>query len=168
MSLLLAIYFSWMEVVFKKDFTLKRVGANEYKFLSTTYFFDKCLGWDGLCSIEPQEQYHKDLKEQRSCTLVPKCLTDKPTKMLIGDGAGASVKPYTEGGAIPKGSSVVDCEPLDQIMKELKLPSSTRWICLFWTWKVRKRLFWIRCLGPSWIYPRSSLKITRILVSTRL
>lgn len=33
-------------------------GANDPLALSTSLFFDKCLGWSGLC-IEPQPQYHK-------------------------------------------------------------------------------------------------------------
>lgn len=33
-------------------------GANDALALSTSLFFDKCLGWDGLC-IEPQPQYHQ-------------------------------------------------------------------------------------------------------------
>lgn len=33
-------------------------GANEPEKLSSSLFFDKCLGWDGLC-VEPQPQYHE-------------------------------------------------------------------------------------------------------------
>jgi hypothetical protein len=33
-------------------------GANDPLSLSTTLFFDKCLGWKGLC-IEPMQQYHQ-------------------------------------------------------------------------------------------------------------
>ena len=33
-------------------------GANDALYLSTSLFFDKCLGWDGLC-VEPQEKFHK-------------------------------------------------------------------------------------------------------------
>jgi hypothetical protein len=33
-------------------------GANDPLYLSNTLFFDKCLGWDGLC-VEPQAQFHK-------------------------------------------------------------------------------------------------------------
>lgn len=114
------LFFSGGELT--KGFYIE-AGANEYKSLSTTYFFDKCLGWSGLC-IEPQPQYHKELTEKRSCTLIPKCLTDKPTKMLIGDGSGGSIKPYTEGMKVTKGLTVVDCEPLDMILTNLKLPSN--------------------------------------------
>lgn len=33
-------------------------GANDPLYLSTSLFFDKCLGWDGLC-VEPNEKFHK-------------------------------------------------------------------------------------------------------------
>lgn len=33
-------------------------GANDPLKLSNTLFFDKCLGWSGLC-IEPQPEYHE-------------------------------------------------------------------------------------------------------------
>ena len=50
-------------------------GANHWKLASNTYFFDKCLGWDGLC-IEPNPKYHAGLREHRSCVLVPECLSE--------------------------------------------------------------------------------------------
>jgi len=33
-------------------------GANDAYYLSTSMFYDKCLGWHGLC-IEPQPKFHK-------------------------------------------------------------------------------------------------------------
>lgn len=33
-------------------------GANDPFYLSTSLFFDKCLGWDGLC-VEPQAKFHE-------------------------------------------------------------------------------------------------------------
>jgi hypothetical protein len=33
-------------------------GANDPLYLSTSLFFDKCLGWAGLC-VEPQQKFHK-------------------------------------------------------------------------------------------------------------
>lgn len=33
-------------------------GANDPLYLSTSLFFDKCLGWAGLC-VEPNQEFHK-------------------------------------------------------------------------------------------------------------
>ena len=33
---------------------------NHFQKYSNTFFFDKCLGWEGLC-IEADEQYHEKL-----------------------------------------------------------------------------------------------------------
>jgi hypothetical protein len=63
-------------------------GANDAENLSNTFFFDKCLGWDGLC-VEPQSMYHADILAKRSCKLVPKCISDKVKSVMIeGTGAG--------------------------------------------------------------------------------
>jgi hypothetical protein len=33
-------------------------GANDPLISSNSFFFEKCLGWDGLC-VEPQPEYHQ-------------------------------------------------------------------------------------------------------------
>jgi FkbM family methyltransferase len=43
---------------------------------SNSYFFDKCLGWEGLC-IEPQPVNVAGFVGRRSCTLVPFCVSDR-------------------------------------------------------------------------------------------
>ena len=50
-------------------------GANEAIHLSNTYFYDVCLGWNGIC-VEPEVQYHTQLREKRSCILVTECISD--------------------------------------------------------------------------------------------
>ena len=52
-------------------------GANDFKALSNTFFFDKCLGWDGLC-VEPNPVYHANHRAHRSCTLVPEIIAAQP------------------------------------------------------------------------------------------
>ncbi|CAN8077284.1 unnamed protein product [Agarophyton chilense] len=65
--------------VFVKHFTrLKRRGvyldiaSNQPIRLSNTYFFDRCLGWRGIC-VEANEQYYEPTFRERSCQLVPTC-----------------------------------------------------------------------------------------------
>ena len=68
-------------------------GANHWKDHSNTFFYDKCLGWEGLC-VEPNPQYHAGLRKHRSCVLVPECLSETPNATLtMGlNGMASSVK----------------------------------------------------------------------------
>lgn len=43
---------------------------------SSTYFFDRCLGWSGLC-IEPNGDYFEPIFRERSCTLIPTCISNQ-------------------------------------------------------------------------------------------
>lgn len=66
-------------------------GANDWREFSNTFFFDVCLGWDGLC-IEPAKEYHASLKEFRSCTLITDCISDRKHEMsFVSSGAGSHV-----------------------------------------------------------------------------
>ena len=51
-------------------------GANDWQLLSNTLFYDKCLGWGGLC-LEPDPQYAAGLARRRSCTFFPECISDR-------------------------------------------------------------------------------------------
>jgi len=57
-------------------------GTNDAIQLSNTYFFDVCLGWSGLC-IEPEIQYHASIRENRTCHLIPECVSDVNQKVGI-------------------------------------------------------------------------------------
>ena len=46
------------------------VGANDGVHLSSSYFFEKHMGWSGLC-IEPNYQCFDSLYRNRSCTIIP-------------------------------------------------------------------------------------------------
>jgi hypothetical protein len=81
------------------------VGASTAFEQSNTLFFDKCLGWRGLC-FEPQSQYHANFA-RRSCALVPHCVLGRAAIMRV-DNAGstwsvselASAADVAAGGAI--------------------------------------------------------------------
>ena len=49
------------------------IGSNHPTQASNTLFFDKCLGWQGVC-FEPQVRYHGMTQRHRSCKLVPACV----------------------------------------------------------------------------------------------
>ena len=66
-------------------------GANHWAALSNTLFYDKCLGWQGIC-LEPDPQYARGFKENRSCTHFLECVsnTDEVRKFTF-DGVDGHV-----------------------------------------------------------------------------
>eukprot|EP00038_Savillea_parva_P008970 m.180377 g.180377 ORF g.180377 m.180377 type:complete len:359 (-) comp14988_c0_seq1:97-1173(-) len=59
----------------RKGMTYMDIAANHYKSISNTYFMDRCLAWEGIC-VEPNPAYHPGLLQNRSCAMVPKCVSD--------------------------------------------------------------------------------------------
>ena len=67
------------------------VGANNPLWISNTLFFDRCLGWKGLC-FEPQGTFAAGFRQNRSCELIPTCVSSSSlTVTLYGEGGGASI-----------------------------------------------------------------------------
>lgn len=85
------------------------IGANHPRDLSNSFFFDRCLGWQGLC-IEPNEKYHP-LYENRTCTLVKNCIYDGNITISMDFKAGTH-------GRLGTGSSIAQCRPLEEILSE--------------------------------------------------
>ena len=87
-------------------------GANHAETLSNTLFFDVCLGWTGIC-VEPNEIYHKELSERRSCVLVPECISKTTSEhhFLMHGGSGHVSEEATET------SSLVTCRTLDEMLR---------------------------------------------------
>lgn len=52
------------------------IGAHDGITFSNTYFFEKELGWKGIC-IEPQPLVFKQLERNRSCICINGCISDK-------------------------------------------------------------------------------------------
>mmetsp|Transcript_41400 Transcript_41400/g.89758 ORF Transcript_41400/g.89758 Transcript_41400/m.89758 type:complete len:498 (+) Transcript_41400:69-1562(+) len=59
------------------------VGAFHPIHLSNTYFFERCLGWRGLC-VEPNPSMHKYFEAYRpSCELVKNCVWSHPRRVVM-------------------------------------------------------------------------------------
>ena len=85
-------------------------GANDAEQMSNTFFYDKCLGWKGLC-VEPLIQYHEKIRKLRSCTLFPECVSDKKRFVNMGGvGAGAFVDEKAKIG------SQVQCDSIQSML----------------------------------------------------
>lgn len=67
-------------------------GSNHPITISNTVFFDKCLGWKGVC-FEASSNYHPIIRQHRSCTLVENCVLDRAREVKFhGDGVALSIK----------------------------------------------------------------------------
>lgn len=52
------------------------IGAHDGISLSNTYFFEKFMGWKGIC-VEPNPEVYNQLKQNRNCLCVQGCIYDK-------------------------------------------------------------------------------------------
>ena len=66
------------------------IGTNHPTQATNTLFFDKCLGWEGVC-FEPQNKYQGMISRHRSCKLVPSCVLGS-TQSVIFRGYGPAAK----------------------------------------------------------------------------
>ena len=62
------------------------LATNDPIIRSTTYFLEQCLGWTGLC-IEPNPQHHARIRRERSCELVPRCISSSPGNVTFAVGS---------------------------------------------------------------------------------
>ena len=68
------------------------IGSNSPLEASNTLFFDKCLGWRGVC-FEPQRGYANFTRQTRGCTLIPHCaLGSAALVKTVGGGPLAKVE----------------------------------------------------------------------------
>jgi len=93
------------------------VGANHAVDLSNTFFFDRCLGWNGLC-VEPNPQYWPSYLE-RNCTLVKKCISNARRNVTFQfDGVGGHVAATQ---AADSGTPNTECITLEQLLDSFHL-----------------------------------------------
>ena len=59
----------------KRNGVFVDIGANDGITISNTYYFEKKLGWTGLC-IEPIPAVYEKLKNNRTCHTLNACITD--------------------------------------------------------------------------------------------
>lgn len=73
------------------------VAANHARRWSASWFYDRCMGWDGVCA-EANPKYFPELAAQRHCHLIPTCVSDVPrtVKFSMTDAYGGVVKDRTQ------------------------------------------------------------------------
>jgi hypothetical protein len=97
-------------------------GTNDAVVYSNTYFFDVCLGWPGLC-VEPNEDYHHDIKTKRTCTLIPECISNQETIVSFEKNSGT-------GKVLGAGGST-QCSTLEMMLKRSVNPNQK--VVDFWS-----------------------------------
>lgn len=90
-------------------------GTNDPITDSNSYFYDRCLGWDGIC-VEPQAHYHERIIQTRSCSLVKGCLASKPVAAKM-EGSGGMAKVVHEAQT-SSDVDLVHCHPLVDLLRE--------------------------------------------------
>lgn len=56
------------------------IAANHARRWSSTWFLDRCMGWEGVC-VEPNQIYWEELQTERHCHVVPTCLSDRERRV---------------------------------------------------------------------------------------
>jgi FkbM family methyltransferase len=115
-------FFKYWPMSGRKGFYIES-GANAPRHLSNTFAFDRCLGWEGLC-IEPNPVYHKSLSEERTCKIIPLCISDqdKEIQFVMNQAVGHVALPYEVklNRSIP-----VKCSRLEHILQENGVSKNT-------------------------------------------
>lgn len=86
------------------------VGANAPKELSNTWFFDKCLGWKGIC-VEASPTRSQQLREERSCKVIENCVWSKEKTLHLSGTDSNSINDHLTTGGHP-----VLCRTIDDIL----------------------------------------------------
>ena len=99
------------------------IGTNDPIRISNTLFFDKCLGWGGLC-IEAQAMYHEPIRRDRGCTLVPHCVLDREeVTSMHGAGGSASIVRGPAGDASGPPGPTMSCLSMKSVLEQHNVTS---------------------------------------------
>ena len=90
---------------------------------SNTWFFDRCLGWNGVC-VEPVASHWRMLEEHRSCTLAKACLSAERTSMSIAVKGPHSTLSKGDGRAKRQD---IACVPISTIAKQANRSTIDFW-----------------------------------------
>ncbi len=123
-------------VLYKYHFRhLKRKGnyldiaTNEPVFISNTYFFDRCLGWAGVC-VEGNPRYYEKIHRLRSCALLPTCVSNEDgqqVEFILHSGAGGidatnkNTRLWAQGGAKEQ-KIQLRCTTVDHALRRYRVP----------------------------------------------
>jgi FkbM family methyltransferase len=87
-------------------------GTNEPLEMNNSLFYEKCLGWGGIC-VEPQTKYHDKIEATRNCHLFKGCLASKSMTAVMEGLDGVAKVVQTDDA---EASNSVQCVPLKDIL----------------------------------------------------
>ena len=105
------------------------IATNEPTFISNSYFFDRCLGWGGIC-VEGNPVYYEKIYRLRSCSLLPTCVGDQDgqnVEFILHAGAGGidstnkNVYRFADGGAKEK-KVKLRCTTVERVLNRYPSP----------------------------------------------
>ena len=99
------------------------LGSNEPFSISNTLFFDKCLGWKGLC-IEPSGNFADDYAK-RSCKWVQTCVLGKKQKARLENPSRPELS-----GVIPDEANGLQCYTMSEILDAHNITESFDFVSL--------------------------------------
>lgn len=99
-------------------------GANDAVTISNTVFFDWCLGWKGLC-VEPNPQYHANIRKYRSCTLLPECISDRDHQVPFQFHGVHSYVDLSSPSNSNNSTSTVKCSTLESMLQRANVTDNT-------------------------------------------
>lgn len=101
------------------------IAANDATDISNTYFMDRCLGWRGVCA-EANAKYFEKLFRERSCLIVPTCVSDTDGNIVrfgMRSASGGIVDTYKGDSAMLESGSVetLRCTSLKSVFERTAL-----------------------------------------------
>lgn len=115
----------------KRNGYFVELGASDGIYLSNTYFFEKVLGWNGIC-IEPNPKYYSQLESNRTSHISNYCVSsinDKDLEFaLCGHASGTTITagPFTKSNDIIN----VKTKTLDSILLSFNAPTIIDYLSL--------------------------------------
>lgn len=107
------------------------LGASDGNYISNTYFFEKTLGWKGIC-IEPNPMFYETLSKTRKCNICFSCVSDKDDTEVqfyldsYASGVTATVGPFTQSTH----PVMVKTKTLQTILKTYNAPATIDYLSL--------------------------------------
>lgn len=97
------------------------------KKLSNTYWLETCNEWSGFC-IEGDPRKIVDLVKNRTCQVIPECVTETPRTVNFGDSEISGINGINQYEK--EGSFELDCRPLNVLLKHYGSPKRIDYMSL--------------------------------------
>lgn len=107
------------------------LGASNGEYISNTLFFEKSLGWNGIC-IEPNPRFHTELAANRHCHISHACVSSEDDQLIEfavcehASGATSTPGPFANNNEVIK----VGTKTMKSILTQFNAPSVIDYLSL--------------------------------------